>query len=103
MIISDLNYLETSTEEVLGGNYNFKKNISSTVDTNITFDSKTNVDKDVNVDVAINAKANIKGNIADLQFDVEAVGDDSFTEVEASVLTTDGLSSIAGAMYSAVG
>ncbi|MEM7725133.1 MAG: hypothetical protein AAF208_02020 [Cyanobacteria bacterium P01_A01_bin.45] len=103
MIISDLNYLETSTEEVLGGNFNFKKNIASNVKTDVEFDFDSEFDKDVDIDANIDAKANVQGNITNVLFDVEAVGKDTFVEAEVSVLSVENeLSSAAGSFTSVV-
>ena len=106
MIISDLNYLEATNEEIFGGGgpFSFTKTVSSTVNNEFNFDANIDIDKTKNVDVDINADIDVEGNIAELIFDAEAVGKNSIVEVETSVLAVeDKLSSVAGSILAGVG
>ena len=104
MIISDINYIKSTNEEVFGGSgFKFDKKVNSEVNNAFNFDSKIDIDKVKTVDVKIDAKADVKGNIAELTFDAEAVGRDTLVEVEASILTVeDELSSVAASIISVV-
>jgi hypothetical protein len=95
MIISDLNYLESATQDVVGGtsrldNFRFKKDIDSNIKSNIDFKSNSNVrdffEKKANIDV----KSNVQGNSSSLAFDNEAIGKDSNTQGTFSQLTVAG-------------
>jgi hypothetical protein len=109
MNISDLNYLEAVEVNVVGGygsygggttvNKDLNSNIS--VDLNLNTDIKFNKDFDANIDIKSNV--DVKGNSTTFTFDAEAIGDNSVVEVDVAVLTTDGLSSAAGSIISAVG
>ncbi len=66
--------------------------------TNVQID----VNKFVNVDANIDANADVDDNSANLIFDVEAVGPETFAEADVSVLVLDGaLSSISGSIFAA--
>lgn len=67
------------------------------------FMQKTQIDfdKDLDVDADVDSKADVSGNLATVVFDVEALGDDTFTELDLNVLTTDKSSSIVGSAISA--
>lgn len=73
----------------------FDKDIDVKVDFDLDIDSKTDIDKDVKVDVDVDVKTEVDGNLAHLLVDAEAVGKDTFVEVDAIVLTIENeLSSI---------
>ncbi|NDV49630.1 MULTISPECIES: hypothetical protein [unclassified Salipiger] len=82
----------------------FDKDID--VDINIDLDTTVDIYKTVDIDVwsTVYADVCIDGNTADVTFDIEAVGEDTFTSLDIAVLTIeDDLSSISGAITSAVG
>jgi hypothetical protein len=71
MIISDLNYLQTSNEEIIGGRGKGFK-----------FDKKIKTDVQVKLDIKkdIDAKVDIKGNLADAEAYADAKGKNSLAE-----------------------
>ncbi|MCT4371568.1 hypothetical protein CLG85_015070 [Yangia mangrovi] len=77
------------------------------IDVDIDIDLDTSVDTDKTVDIVVYSSVEaftcIEGNTADVIFDIEAVGEDTFTSLDIAVLTIeDELSSISGAITSAV-
>lgn len=82
----------------------FDKEIDVNVDTEIDleFDTFVELTKNIDVDVYVDQTVNIKGNTANVQFDVEAVGDNTLAEFDVSVLVTDDFSSITGSAFAAV-
>ncbi|NJM72745.1 MAG: hypothetical protein HC862_22835 [Scytonema sp. RU_4_4] len=102
MIISDLNYLESAQETVVGGtSVSFKKNIKTDINTyaKTAFDSYTDVSYYKNA--VVKAKADVKGNLASVTFENEAYGKNTDTEVSVTQLTIEGqLSSQAGTISS---
>lgn len=88
MIISDLNYLEITSEEVVGGQFfpfppnrlDFDKKLNSTVNTNTNFTSNTNVNDVFNKTANINVRSNVTGNSSTFAFDNEAIGFNSNTQ-----------------------
>ena len=76
MIVYDLNYLENTSEEVLGGYSAPFLNINETV----------NVSKSVNVNL------NIKGNLAGATAGADAYGSNTLAETATSTYTTNGYS-----------
>ncbi len=108
MIISELTYLEDATQEIFGGtkkkDFMFDKYVNSEVKNSFDYDGNVDIDVNFNKDSSIYSAADIKGNIATLSFDIEAVGKDTDTEAAFSVLTVeDHLSSIGFEGSSAVG
>ncbi len=84
--------LKVEKELYLDVNYDFK------VDANI------DLDKNVNIDFDVDAKTDVDGNSANAIIDVEALGKDTFTELDLVILTVeDELSSISAVATSAVG
>lgn len=89
-------------------NFDTRVDVDKDIDIDIDFDwdvdidIDVDIDKDIDVDVDIYQDVYLDGNVANLLGDFEAIGDDSFVEVEASVLTTDYLSSITLDVISAV-
>ncbi|MBE9636206.1 hypothetical protein [Salipiger mangrovisoli] len=81
----------------------FDKDIDVTVDVTLTTESTTTHTDTTNIDSYVTAVTCIEGNTADVIFDIEAVGTDTFTSLDISVLTfEDQLSSITGSITSAV-
>lgn len=74
----------------------FEAYIDVDFDTDITYESY--YDPEVNVDVCVD----IDGNFAGFNVDVQAFGEDTSTEVNLVVITTDEYSGIALTGYSAV-
>ncbi|MDZ8054851.1 MAG: hypothetical protein RMX68_008935 [Aulosira sp. ZfuVER01] len=74
MIINDLNYLESTNEEIFGGG-------SSRGGKNIKFDKDIKID--IDVDSKIDSKADVKGNVAQGYADASAYGKDTFSDAEA--------------------
>ncbi|MCM0590701.1 MAG: hypothetical protein KA716_10885 [Gloeotrichia echinulata DEX184] len=89
MIIADINYLEVTTEEVVGG-FNFTKTLSSTQNNNINFGNTSVIKEDTNINKKIKADSTIKGTSTLLLVDAEALGPNSLVEVEASNLSIAG-------------
>jgi hypothetical protein len=86
----------------------FEVEVEKKFDTEINFDQDTNIDinfdKDVNVDVDIKVDTDIDGNTAIFIFDAQALGKDTFVEVDATVIAIeDTLSHASGSIISTVG
>lgn len=103
MIISDLNYLEavSAETEIVGGtsnrNFDFKKNLKANIDVDVKNNFKTDVDIKFNKNAKLKAEADVKGNLANIVFDNEAVGKNTDTEGKIDQFVYEGeLSSQAG-------
>ncbi|MBW4565268.1 MAG: hypothetical protein KME32_30120 [Mojavia pulchra JT2-VF2] len=94
MIIADLNYLEVTTEEVLGG-FSF----SAEKDVDIDIDIDENIDINKNVDVTVD----ISGNIATAESGATAVGNNTLAESFAFTYTDGNTSSSNAFAVSATG
>lgn len=80
-----------------------EKEITIDVDPKFDLEVDVKVEKDVYIDVKTNVDVDIQGNQADLFFDVEALGKDTYVELDFVVLTVeDELSSITGFATSSV-
>ena len=91
MIISDLNYLEAITEEIVGGGYfTFDKQLSSTILSNQTFNSTTTVNDIFNKQANIAVTSNVTGNSSTLTYDNEAIGPNSNTQAVVNQETIAG-------------
>ncbi|MEH2291931.1 hypothetical protein [Nostoc sp.] len=79
MIISDLNYLENTSEEVLGG-YTFfaTKNV----------DIRAYIHENVNINKAVNSAANVRGNLANSETQATAFGPNTLAETTGFTNTT---------------
>jgi len=71
-------------------------------DVSLSFETETSYSSDFDVDPSIDVCVDIDGNFAGFNIDVQAVGDDSATEVNLGVVTTEEYSSITVSGYSAV-
>jgi hypothetical protein len=81
----------------------FSKDLDVDVNLDLDVDVDVHVDKDVDIDVKVDSDVDVDGNFAQLTFDVEAIGDDTFAEADVFVLTIeDELSHVGGIMTSAV-
>lgn len=85
MIISDLNYLETTQTEVFGG---------------FTYPS-VSFKETVKINKYINSKVNLKGNVATAESDAEAYGKDSLAQIFTYTKTTPYSSYSSGTSISA--
>lgn len=70
-----------------GGNdadidFDFDKDIDVDIDLDVDIDYDIDLDKDVDIDVDIDADAHIDGNITNFTVEAEALGDDTFVEVD---------------------
>lgn len=86
--------------------YDFSKDVDIDVDVDIDYDVDfdKDIDVDTDIDVDIDQCVHIDGNFAQITFDVEAVGEDTYAEIDFAVLTVEGeLSSITGVATSASG
>jgi len=69
--------------------FEFDKEIEIDFDTNIDFDTDIELDVYKDVDVDVRVDTHVEGNSAFLTADVEAIGKDTFVEVDASVLAVE--------------
>ncbi|KAA2211951.1 hypothetical protein [Teichococcus oryzae] len=90
-----------------GGNDNYDFETDIEIDVDVDLDLYSDVDvyysSDINIDANIDVDVDINGNLANFNVDVEAIGDDTFVELNLAVLTTDNLSMITASGTSAVG
>lgn len=84
MIISDLNYLEVATEEVVGGGFNF--DVSKDVDINV------DVVETVFIDKLIVSDADIFDNVATAEASANAEGNDTLAEAFSFTYTNSNYS-----------
>jgi hypothetical protein len=83
--------------------FDFGKAINVDFDTDINVDAQTSLTVDKTVDVDVGIVTNIEGNTAILVADVEAIGKDTFVQLDTSVLVVeDTLSSISVTAIAAV-
>lgn len=101
MIINDINYLETTNEEVVGG-YHFGKNIN--LNTSVSFTSNTDIDVDIfkTVDILAVSTVDVEGNFGSIEFDVTADGNNGFAESANSLLVTEDFVEAAGSYVAGV-
>lgn len=102
MIISDLNYLEVTSEEVVGGSVSVDKDVDISVDFDKEFDFDVDIDVTKNIDASLTSTVDISGNFASVEFDSTAIGNNSFSEATINVLATDDLSEVSGLVIAAV-
>ena len=107
MEIDMFNFLKHSDHEDHSKNnndFNWDLDVSYDFASEINMDFDTNADysSDICVDANIDVCVDIDGNLATFNVDVQAVGEDSATEVNIAVITTDDYSSITLSGYSAV-
>lgn len=104
MIIHDLSYLETISENGVVGGYGtvVKKKINAQVNVDLNTDVDIDIDKDFDADADLDAQVNIDGNLATLTFDVEAIGNNTLAEADVAVIATDSLSSVSGTLIAGV-
>ncbi|MDJ0674261.1 MAG: hypothetical protein QNJ36_02475 [Calothrix sp. MO_167.B42] len=85
MIINDLNYLEVTNEEIIGGG-------GVTFNSNLELDKDLDVDVDVDVEVNISGYADAVGNTATATASADALGNNTVSQSDAWTQTTDGSS-----------
>ena len=93
MIISDLNYLEDTTEQVLGGDRAWDVDINK--DVTITIDETLDINKDVYSNV------NVDDNLAYAQGDANADGNNGIAEVFVFTYTGPNQAHASGSAFSA--
>ncbi len=84
----------------------FKFDLDKDVKIDVELELKLDVEikKDVEIDVKIDADADVKGNIAEVVFDAQAFGDDTFVQADIfTIAIEDTMSSASGYVVSAVG
>jgi hypothetical protein len=89
MIIADINYLEVTTEEVVGG-FGFTKNLTSIQNNIINFGNTSVITEETNINKKIKADSTITGTSTLLLVDAEALGPNNLVEVESSNLSIAG-------------
>jgi hypothetical protein len=100
MIISELNYLEDATQEIVGGwcyscpDVDFDKYLNSDTTTTITFDSTVDINDTFKKEATITVKSDVTGNSSSLAFDNEAIGYNSNTQGAFSQLVVAGIGSV---------
>jgi hypothetical protein len=105
MIISDLNYLEVINEAQVvgaGGGITVNKDVDIDVNTSLDTDVDIDINKDLDADLNFNSSVDITGNLATVTFDVTAIGNNTASEADISVVATDGLSEVSGSLFAAV-
>ncbi|WP_088243972.1 hypothetical protein [Calothrix rhizosoleniae] len=105
MIINDLNYLEVTNEEVVGGSYDYAyvdKYVDIDVDFDKDFDFDVNIDVDKDIDATLDSTVTIDGNFASAEGDATAIGDNGFAELTLNVVVTDDLAEASGLAIAAV-
>jgi hypothetical protein len=88
MIISDLNYLEDATQEIVGG---VGININSTFKLNKDVNANVNIKEVFNKTVKLDL-GGLKGNGAEVLGTADASGNNTFTSIIFGVQTEDGKS-----------
>ena len=86
MIISDLNYLEITSEEIFGGRGTNTVNNNRSVTRVVT-----RVDENFNKNFNINSQG-VQGNVAEFNVSADATGPRTFTSLVASAQTEPGRS-----------
>jgi hypothetical protein len=93
MIISDLNYLEVATEEVVGGGYSFIKVVDATFNNTAAIKFNATVTDTLTKVATYNVASTVTGNSASITFDNEAIGNNTNTQASFSQLVVAGESS----------
>ncbi|MDJ0796772.1 MAG: hypothetical protein QNJ51_08020 [Calothrix sp. MO_167.B12] len=104
MIINDLNYLEISNEEVVGGYYDAYANKDADIDLDVDQDFDVDIDLDIDKNVTIDADSTVDatGNFGSLTFDVTVIGNNGFGEADVALTITDGLVEAGGTLSGGV-
>ena len=77
-----------------GKDVDFDKDIDIDIDLDVDIDYDIDLHKDVDIDFDLSSDLHIDGNTTSFTVEAEAVGDDTFVEVDVVALSTDGLSSL---------
>ncbi|MGB3402095.1 MAG: hypothetical protein WBA77_05340 [Microcoleaceae cyanobacterium] len=102
MIISDLNYLEVINETKVVGGISVDKTVDIDVNTDLDTDVNIDINKDLDADLDFDSNVDITGNLATVTFDVTAIGNNTASEADISVVATSGLSEVSGSLFAAV-
>ncbi len=78
------------------------KDVDVDVDVELDTDVDIDIDKDQSIDLNFDSDVDISDNLANLTFDVTAIGDSSAAESDVSVVVTSGLSEISGSFFAGV-
>ncbi len=81
---------------------NPSKNLNIDVNTELDTEVDIDIDKDLDVDLNFDSDVDISGNLANLTFDVTAIGDNSFAEADVSVFTNPNVAEVSGSFVAAV-
>ena len=79
------------------------KNTEIDVATELNTNVDVALDQDQSVDLDFDSTVDIDGNLANLNFDVTGIGDNSTAESNVSVVVTDNLSEVSGSLSAGVG
>ena len=105
MIISDINYIKSTKEEVFGGSWGTHVHVDKDikVEADFKFDAKVDIDikKDVDIKVDVKSDVDLDDNYAQLTFDAEAIGKKTLVEADVFVLTTNNMSAVGGLITAA--
>jgi hypothetical protein len=79
-----------------GNEFEFEKEVDIDVkaELEIDVDVDVDIDKDIDVKVETKVETDIEDNTAQFNIDVEAIGENTFVELDVFVLTTDQMSMI---------
>ena len=101
MIINDINYLETTNEEVIGG-HGYSKDFSFDIDGSLNLDIDVDLDFTKNVDIDVNADASgVIGNTAFFVGEATALGNNGTSELNVVLFTAGGVAEVTATGYSA--
>jgi len=103
----DVQFTFGQTVDSTGGTYGIEANynipdeeipdkkINSEINTTIKFDTDIDFEKKKDVDIKVKSESDVKGNLAELLLDAEALGINTLVEVDSAILTVeDKLSSV---------
>ncbi|WP_313707686.1 hypothetical protein [Planktothrix agardhii] len=107
MIISDLNYLEDTNQEIVGGlffcpppppspTFSFSKVVSATDTSVFSITGSSTITDTLTKTATYSATASVTGNSASLAFTNEAIGTNTNTQGSLSQLVTTGSSNQSG-------
>ncbi len=94
MIISDLTYMETASDEVFGAGVYFDKYINSNINTKLNFNANSDIKSRFDKKARIDVDSYVRGNSSTFAFDNEAAGFATNTQGELNQLA------VAGSYYS---
>lgn len=101
MIINDINYLETTNEEVIGGYGGYSKDFSFNVEGDLDLDINVDLDFKKDVDIDVNAHTDISGNTAFFVGEATALGDNGTSELNVVLFTAGNVAEVTATGYAA--